>query len=114
MPQHPQLIRATAGRVLERALEITESTGILVPFLVDPALALLERHRRHRTARPALISQIMDLLATPARPAPSGSQAGWSRRGLDEQLTDSETRALRYLPTHLTAPEIADELSHLV
>ncbi len=28
-----------------------------------------------------------------------------------EQLTDSETRVLRYLPTHLTAPEIADELS---
>ena len=42
---------------------------------------------------------------------PPGSQAGWARgRGLDEQLTDSETRVLRYLPTHLTAPEIADEL----
>jgi len=27
-----------------------------------------------------------------------------------EQLTDSETRVLRYLPTHLTAPEIANEL----
>jgi len=27
-----------------------------------------------------------------------------------EQLTDSETRILRYLPTHLTAHEIADEL----
>src|SRR5260370_29036068 len=29
---------------------------------------------------------------------------------LDEQLTDSETRVLRYLPTNLTAPEIAAEL----
>jgi hypothetical protein len=30
---------------------------------------------------------------------PPGSQAGWARsRGLDEQLTDSETRVLRYLP----------------
>jgi len=27
-----------------------------------------------------------------------------------EQLTDTETRVLRYLPTHLTAPEIAAEL----
>jgi LuxR family maltose regulon positive regulatory protein len=27
-----------------------------------------------------------------------------------EQLTDSETRVLRYLPTHLTGPEIANEL----
>jgi len=42
---------------------------------------------------------------------PPGGQAGWARgRGLDEPLTDSETRVLRYLPTHLTAPEIAAEL----
>ncbi len=42
---------------------------------------------------------------------PPGSQAGWARsRGLDEQLTDSETRILRHLPTHLTAHEIANEL----
>ena len=33
-----------------------------------------------------------------------------ARCGLDESLTDSETRVLRYLPTNLTAPEIADEL----
>jgi LuxR family maltose regulon positive regulatory protein len=103
--------QATAGRALERALKIAESTGILVPFLLDPAPALLERHRRHCTARPALISQIMELLPMPARPAPPGSQVGWARRGLDEQLTDSETCILRYLPIHLTAPEIADELS---
>ena len=31
-------------------------------------------------------------------------------RQLAEQLTDSETRVLRYLPTHLTVQEIADEL----
>jgi LuxR family maltose regulon positive regulatory protein len=42
---------------------------------------------------------------------PPGGPAGWARdRGLDEPLTDSETRVLRYLPTHLTAPEIAAEL----
>jgi LuxR family transcriptional regulator, maltose regulon positive regulatory protein len=29
---------------------------------------------------------------------------------ITEQLTDSETRVLRYLPTHLTTHEIADEL----
>ena len=104
--------QATAGRVLERALDITESNGILLPFLLDPAPALLERHRRYRTAHPALISQILDLLRRPARAVPPpGSQPGWVRdRGLDEELTDSETRVLRYLPTHLTAQEIADEL----
>jgi LuxR family maltose regulon positive regulatory protein len=102
--------QGTAGRVLERALDITESTGILLPFLLDPAPALLERHRRYRTAHPALISQILDLLSEP-RSAPPGGQ-GWAySHGLDEQLTDSETRILRYLPTHLTGPEIANELS---
>ena len=105
--------QAAAGRVLERALDITESTGILLPFLLDPAPALLERHRRrYRTAHPALIAQILDLLRRARRAVPPpGSQARWAySHGLDEQLTDSETRVLRYLPTHLTAPEIAAEL----
>jgi LuxR family maltose regulon positive regulatory protein len=104
--------QAAAGRALERALEITESNGILLPFLLDPAPALLERHRRYRTAHPALIAQILDLLPRPASPPPPGSQARWAGGyGPDEQLTDSETRVLRYLPTHLTASEIAAELS---
>jgi LuxR family maltose regulon positive regulatory protein len=105
--------QGTAGRVLEQALDITESTGILLPFLLDPGPALLERHRRYRTAHPALISQILDLLPGPGRPAPPpGSRPRWAySHGLDEQLTDSETRILRYLPTHLTGPEIANELS---
>jgi LuxR family maltose regulon positive regulatory protein len=103
--------QVTAGSVLEQALDIAESSGIVLPFLLDPAPALLERHRRARTAHPALISQILDLLPTSARPAPRGGQAGWARgRGLDDQLTDTEVRVLRYLPTHLTAPEIAAEL----
>ena len=96
--------QATAGRVLEQALDITESNGILLPFLLDPAPALLERQRRYRTAHPVLISRILDLLPKQARSAPSsGSQPRWAgRHGLDEPLTDSETRVLRYLPTHLT------------
>ena len=104
--------QGTAGRVLERALDITESTGMLLPFLLDPAPALLERHRRYRTAHPALISQILDLLWETRSAPPPGSQPRWAySHGLNEQLTDSETRILRYLPTHLTGPEIAGELS---
>ncbi len=105
--------QAAAGRVLERALDITESNGMVLPFLLDPAPALLERHRRYRTAHPALISQILNLLLRPTRAVPppgSPSAMALRHRGLDEQLTDSETRVLRYLPTHLTAPEIANEL----
>jgi LuxR family maltose regulon positive regulatory protein len=104
--------QAATGRVLERALDITESSGIVLPFLLDPAPVLLERHRRYHTAHPALISRILDLLLRPTRAVPPpGSHARWApSRGLDEQLTDSEIRILRYLPTHLTAPEIASEL----
>jgi LuxR family maltose regulon positive regulatory protein len=104
--------QVTAGCALERALDITGSSGILLPFLLDPVPALLERHRRARTTHPALISHILDLLPGPARSVPAaGGQPGCARgRGLDDQLTDTEARVLRYLPTHLTAPEIAAEL----
>jgi LuxR family transcriptional regulator, maltose regulon positive regulatory protein len=111
--------QAAAGRVLERALDITESTGIVLPFLLDPVPALLERHRRYRTANssahPALISQILDLPGGSGGMSPPGERGSAVLRGIvpprvTEQLTDSETRVLRYLPTNLTAPEIAAEL----
>jgi LuxR family transcriptional regulator, maltose regulon positive regulatory protein len=104
--------QAAAGRVLERALDITESTGIILPFVLDPAPTLLDRHRQHRTAHLALISQILDMFSSTTRPAPSpGGQSGWARsRGLDEPLSDSELRVLRYLPTQLARAEIANEL----
>jgi LuxR family maltose regulon positive regulatory protein len=97
--------QAAVGRALERALDLTGPDGIVLPFLLDPAPGLLERHARQRTAHAALISQIRSLLAgkTPAAP-PAGPQP------LLEPLTGSELRVLRYLPTHLSAPEIAGEL----
>jgi LuxR family transcriptional regulator, maltose regulon positive regulatory protein len=105
--------RVAAGRALERALDIAESTGILLPFLLDPAPAQLERHCRYRTTHPALVAQILDLLAGATRPEPlPGHEAGRAgRTGLQEPLTASETRILRYLPTRLTAQEIASEQS---
>jgi LuxR family maltose regulon positive regulatory protein len=106
--------QATAGRVLEQALDITESNGILLPFLLDPVPALLERHRHrtaNRSAHPVLIAQILDLLRPTRSMPPRGSHARSARsQGLTERLTDSEARVLRYLPTHLTAHEIANEL----
>jgi LuxR family maltose regulon positive regulatory protein len=102
---------AAAGRALERALDLAEPDGALSLFLLHPAPGLLERHARHGTAHAGLIAEIQGLLAGNGSERPPGSQAGWARsRGLDEQLTHSEIRVLRYLPTHLTAPEIADEL----
>jgi LuxR family maltose regulon positive regulatory protein len=94
-----------ATRALERALDLAEADGVVVPFLIDPAPELLERHRQLRTAHAALISQLLDLLAgrqvapRPGEPEP-----------LQEPLSETETRVLRYLPTNLSMPEIADEL----
>jgi LuxR family maltose regulon positive regulatory protein len=66
---------------------------------------LLERRARQRTAHAALIAQILDLLAGP------GGCGGMASPRLAEPLSQSELRVLRYLPTHLSAPEIASELS---
>jgi LuxR family maltose regulon positive regulatory protein len=97
---------AAAGRALERALDLAEPGGVLAPFLLHPAPDLLERHARQRTAHAALLAQILDLLAGD-RPAPRPA----GPRPPLEPLSNAEIRVLRYLPTHLSAPEIAGELS---
>jgi LuxR family transcriptional regulator, maltose regulon positive regulatory protein len=97
---------AAAGRALERGLDLAEPDGALLPFLLHPAPGLLERHARERTAHAALLAEILDLLAG-RRPALSSA----GPRPPLEPLSKSEIRILRYLPTHLSAPEIASELS---
>ena len=99
-----------AGAALERALDLSERSGDLTPFLLYPVASLLERQARHRTAHAALVADIRGVLAgtqaepqhgpPPSRPEP-----------LLEPLSGSEARVLRYLPTNLTGPEIARELS---
>ena len=94
-----------ARRALERALDRAEPEGLLFPFLFDPAPELLDRHRRHGTAHAGLIAEILNVLAG-RKPGlqPTGPQR------LREPLSHAEARVLRYLPTKLSAPEIADEL----
>src|SRR6266704_3070109 len=96
---------AAAERALERALDLAEPDGVLLPFLLHPAPGLLERHARHRTAHAALLAEIRSVLAG-RMPAPS---PGTAQPPL-EPLSNSEIRVLRYLPTNLSAPEIASEL----
>ena len=94
-----------AASALERALDLAEPDGALEPFLRLPASDLLERHVREGTAHAALIADILSLLADrklapqPARPQPP-----------QEAPSDAELRVLRYLPTNLTAAQIASEL----
>jgi LuxR family maltose regulon positive regulatory protein len=92
-----------AEAALERALGLAEPQGLLLPFLLQPAPELLARQARHRTKHAALLAAILDLLAGERRPAEAA-------RPLREPLSESETRILRFLPTNLSAPEIAAEL----
>jgi LuxR family maltose regulon positive regulatory protein len=90
---------------VERALDLAEPDALVLPFLITPARELLERHPRHRTAHAALLATILDVLAgSPVR----------AKRGepveLAEDLTESEIRVLRYLPSNLSAPEIAAQV----
>jgi LuxR family transcriptional regulator, maltose regulon positive regulatory protein len=96
-----------ARRALERALDLASPERLLFPFLIDPAPELLERHRQHGTAHSVLISAILNLLAG-REPAALPDTQGF--RGLLEPLSQAETRVLRYLPTSLSVPEIADQL----
>ena len=95
-----------AERALERALDIAGPSGAVLIFLLHPVPGLLERHARHRTAHASLIGEILSVLTgkVPASP-PIGSQPPL------EPLSNSEIRVLRYLPTNLSGPEIANELS---
>jgi LuxR family transcriptional regulator, maltose regulon positive regulatory protein len=92
-------------RALERALDLAEPDGALSYFLLQPAPGLFERHARHRTAHAALLAEILSVLAgSKPAPTPTGPQPPL------EPLTDREIRVLRYLPTNLSTPEIANEL----
>jgi LuxR family maltose regulon positive regulatory protein len=94
-----------AEHALERALDLAEPDGALSYFLLQPAPGLFERHARHRTAHAALLAEILSVLAgSKPAPTPAGSQPPL------EPLSDSEIRVLRYLPTNLSTPEIANEL----
>jgi LuxR family maltose regulon positive regulatory protein len=92
-------------RALERALDLAEPDASRWAFLLHPVRDLLERHRRTGTAHAAFVSDLLDLL--------SGSSARGRDREqeeLQERLSESELRVLRFLPSNLSAPEIAAEL----
>jgi LuxR family maltose regulon positive regulatory protein len=95
---------AGAERALERALDLAEPEGLLLPFLLHRVPRLLERRAQRRTAHGGLIAEIRGTLTASTPPAPAASDR------LLEPLSESENRVLRYLPTNLTAPEIAREL----
>ncbi len=95
-----------ASQAAERALAMAEADRLILPFAMTGSAGLLEALPRHQTAHAALLADILDVLhgASPAArqqssPAPV------------EELSPGELRVLRYLPTNLSRPEIAGQLS---
>jgi LuxR family maltose regulon positive regulatory protein len=99
---------AAADRAIESAFDAAQADQILFPFLAYPAPGLLERHARGCARHSPQIGEILGRL-----PAERGGPPGGPARTqelLIDPLSESEIRVLRYLPTHLSRQEIANEL----
>jgi LuxR family transcriptional regulator, maltose regulon positive regulatory protein len=95
-----------ASQAAERALALAESDRLILPFAITGSAGLLEALPRHQTAHAALLADILDVLhgSSPAAKEQSSSPPA-------EELSPGELRVLRYMPTNLSRPEIAGELS---
>ena len=95
-----------ANQAAERALALAEPDRLVLPFAMAGSAGLLEALPRHETAHAALLADILDVLhgSSPAAKEQSSLPPA-------EELSPGEIRVLRYLPTNLSRPEIAGELS---
>jgi LuxR family maltose regulon positive regulatory protein len=94
-----------AAAAAEAALAAAEPDRLIFPFVMTGAADLLSALPRHETAHGALLADIVDVLHD--APAASSDREPQSEQ---DELSPSELRVLRYLPTNLTRPEIAREL----
>jgi len=97
--------RNAAAAAAEAALAAAEPDRLIFPFVMTDAGELLDVLPRHKTAHGALLADIVDLLRGAS--APGTDRAHHPQ---PEELSPSELRVLRYLPTNLTRPDIAREL----
>jgi LuxR family maltose regulon positive regulatory protein len=95
-----------ANQAAEQALALAESDRLVLPFAITGCWELLEALPRHQTAHAALLASILDVLH-----GSSLAVKGQSSLSPAEELSPGELRVLRYLPTNLSRPEIASELS---
>jgi LuxR family transcriptional regulator, maltose regulon positive regulatory protein len=98
--------RRAAEQAAERALALAEPDRLVLPFAITGSAELLEALPRHDTAHAALLTDILDIL----HGSPPAAQDRSSPRPAEE-LSPTELRVLRYLPTNLSRPEIASQLS---
>ncbi len=89
---------------VESALALAERDRLIFPFAMTGAGELLGRLPRHGTAHAALLLEIVDVLeGSPPR------ENGRSTHAMS-QLSATELRVLRYLPTNLSRSDIARQL----
>jgi LuxR family transcriptional regulator, maltose regulon positive regulatory protein len=97
--------QSAAAGAAEAALAAAEPDRLIFPFTLTSTAELLDALPRHQTAHGALLADVVDLLH--GRPAANTDREPLSQ---PSDLSPSELRVLRYLPTNLTRPEIAREL----
>jgi LuxR family transcriptional regulator, maltose regulon positive regulatory protein len=98
--------QTAAQRSVEHALGLSATEGRAWIYLTVPGVReVLEAHPTHATAHPGHLKDLLDLVAG-VEPPPGNAPAPT----LSEPLTDRELAVLRFLPTNLSAPEIASEL----
>ena len=97
--------RNAAAAAAEAALAAAEPDRLIFPFAMSNAGELLDVLPRHQTAHSALLADVVDLLR--GAPTPDIDR---KRLSPPEELSPSELRVLRFLPTNLTRPEIARSL----
>jgi LuxR family maltose regulon positive regulatory protein len=97
--------RNAAAAAAEEALAAAEPDRLIFPFALTEAAELLDALPRHATAHGALLADIVDVLQ-------GTSALSTDREPLSQpdELSPSELRVLRYLPTNMTRDEIAREL----
>jgi LuxR family transcriptional regulator, maltose regulon positive regulatory protein len=97
--------RIAAAAAAEAALAAAEPDRLIFPFAMANAAELLDVLPRNQTAHGALLGDVVDLLR--GAPPPRMDR---ERLPQPEELSPSELRVLRFLPTNLTRPEIARSL----
>ena len=97
--------RNAAAAAVEAALAAAERDRLIFPFATTDAAELLDALPRQETAHGALLTNIVDMLR--GEPPATSDREPLSQ---PDELSPTELRVLRYLPTNLTRPEIASEL----
>jgi len=95
-----------ANQATERGLTLAEADRLVLPFAMTGSRELLEALPRRQSAHAALLTEILDVLRGASLAAKDQTVPP-----PNEPLRSSELRVLRYLPTNLSRPEIAGELS---